>query len=169
MRWPVKSIIVGLMGPETAQLQKRWKIGTPAQRRRLVDVMIVITDTKMRTMNTNVEFIICALMIIFIVKILSQRSVMKRHILFHGVTAYTIESAPTIAPETLPIVQELRKELERVTRERNAAIKDLKECAVENYMECNYCKNEIKKYVSEICRNCNDGSNFEHRGEGNRS
>lgn len=76
---------------------------------------------------------------------------------------------PTIDPETLPIVQELRKELERVTKERNAAIKDLKECAVENYMECNYCKNEIKKYVSEICRNCNDGSNFEHRGEGNRS
>ena len=75
----------------------------------------------------------------------------------------------TIDPETLPIVQELRKELERVTRERDAAIRDLKECAVENYMECNYCKNEIKKYVSEICRNCNDGSNFEHRGEGNRS
>ena len=188
MRWPVKSIIVGLMGPETAQLQKRWKIGTPAQRRRLVDVMIVITDTKMRTMNTNVEFIICALMIIFIVKILSQRSVkkmrlidadalldkqealyMKRHILFHGVTAYTIESSPTIDPENLPIVRQLREELERVTKERNAAIKDLKECAVENYMECNYCKNEIKKYVSEICRNCNDGSNFEHCGEGNRS
>lgn len=50
----------------------------------------------------------------------------------------------TIDPETLPIVQELRKELERVTRERDAAIRDLKECAVENYMECNYCKNEIK-------------------------
>lgn len=80
-----------------------------------------------------------------------------------------VDCAPAIDPETLPIVQELRKELERVTRERNAAIKDLKECAVENYMECNYCKNEIKKYVSEICRNCNDGSNFEHRGEGNRS
>ena len=44
---------------------------------------------------------------------------MKRHILFHGVTAYTIESAPTIDPETLPIVQELRKELERVTKERD--------------------------------------------------
>ena len=44
---------------------------------------------------------------------------MKRHILFHGVTAYTIESSPTIDPETLPIVQELRKELERVTKERD--------------------------------------------------
>ena len=27
---------------------------------------------------------------------------MKRHILFHGVTAYTIESSPTIDLETLP-------------------------------------------------------------------
>lgn len=44
---------------------------------------------------------------------------MKRHILFHGVTAYTIESAPTIGPKTLPIVKELRKEQERVTRERD--------------------------------------------------
>ena len=33
----------------------------------------------------------------------------------------------TIAPETLPIVQELRKELEQVTRERDAAISDLYE------------------------------------------
>lgn len=38
---------------------------------------------------------------------------MKRHILFHGVTAYTIESSPTIDPETLPIVQGLRAELEQ--------------------------------------------------------
>lgn len=51
---------------------------------------------------------------------------MKRHILFHGVTAYTIESAPTINPETLPIVQELRKELERVTAERDELIRDMK-------------------------------------------
>lgn len=50
---------------------------------------------------------------------------MKRHILFHGVTAYTIESAPTIDPETLPIVQELCKELERVKEDRDAAISDL--------------------------------------------
>lgn len=53
---------------------------------------------------------------------------MKGHILFHGVTAYTIESAPTIDPETLPIVQELRKELERVTRERDDLIWDMKVC-----------------------------------------
>lgn len=76
-----------------------------------------------------------------------------------------------IDPETLPIVKRLRAELARVTAERDAAVKDLKrcaadlkDCAVENYMECNYCKNELEKYVSEICRNCKDGSNFEWRG-----
>lgn len=34
---------------------------------------------------------------------------MKGNVLFHGVTAYAIENAPTIGLETLPIVQELRK------------------------------------------------------------
>ena len=38
-----------------------------------------------------------------------------------------MDNTPTIDPETLPIVQELRKELERVTRERDAAIADLYE------------------------------------------
>lgn len=46
---------------------------------------------------------------------------MKRHILFHGVTAYTIESSPTVDPETLPVVRELRAELARVTEERDKA------------------------------------------------
>ena len=48
---------------------------------------------------------------------------MKRHILFQGVTAYTIESAPTIDPETLPIVKELREQLARVTTERDKALR----------------------------------------------
>lgn len=75
---------------------------------------------------------------------------MRGNILFHGVTAYVIENAPTIDPETLPIVQatkamcremikenrelskeldvsrrrsgDLSRELERVTRERDAAV-----------------------------------------------
>ena len=36
-----------------------------------------------------------------------------------------IDAAPTIDPETLPIVRQLREELERVTAERDAAIKEL--------------------------------------------
>ena len=64
---------------------------------------------------------------------------MKRHILFHGVTAYTIESSPTIDPETLPIVQELREQLAKVTAERDAAIADLKQAK----SECDFCKYAI--------------------------
>ena len=37
-----------------------------------------------------------------------------------------IHSAPTIDPETLPIVQELKEQLAKVTAERDAAIEDLK-------------------------------------------
>lgn len=44
---------------------------------------------------------------------------MKGHVLFHGVTAYAIENAPTIDPESLPILQQLRAELARVTAERD--------------------------------------------------
>lgn len=36
-----------------------------------------------------------------------------------------IQMMPTIDPETLPIVRQLRSELERVTAERDAAIKEL--------------------------------------------
>ena len=50
---------------------------------------------------------------------------MKGHVLFHGVTAYAIENAPTIDPESLPIVQQLRAELERVKAERDAVVRDM--------------------------------------------
>lgn len=67
---------------------------------------------------------------------------MKRHILFHGVTAYTIESSPTIDPETLPIVKELMAQLDRVTAERDAAIKDMEALmwfSGEGCKICNHC------------------------------
>ena len=35
------------------------------------------------------------------------------------------EASPTIDPETIPIVRQLREELARVTAERDAAVKDL--------------------------------------------
>lgn len=51
------------------------------------------------------------------------------NLLFHGVTAATIDAMPAVDPENLPIVQELREKLERVTAERDAAIKDRAELA----------------------------------------
>ena len=41
------------------------------------------------------------------------------------VEKFQIDRMPTIDPEILPIVRQLREELERVTAERDAAIKEL--------------------------------------------
>lgn len=49
---------------------------------------------------------------------------MKGHVLFHGVTAYAIENAPTIDPESLPVVQKLQAELWKAKAERDAAVKN---------------------------------------------
>ena len=38
-----------------------------------------------------------------------------------------VDAQPTIDPEALPIVRQLREELERVTAERDAAVKQLSE------------------------------------------
>ena len=38
----------------------------------------------------------------------------------------SLDDAPTIDPETLPIVRQLREDLARVTAERDAAVKDVK-------------------------------------------
>ena len=81
---------------------------------------------------------------------------MKRHILFHGVTAYTIESSPTIDPETLPIVQELREQLAKVTAERDALLKEVAgECGL--CLHYDTCKNSDKN-------TCFLGSEWEWRG-----
>lgn len=60
---------------------------------------------------------------------------------------HDIKSMPTIDLETLPIVQELRKQLEQVTKERNALLKELAgECGLcDNFKNCQkypvYCIN----------------------------
>lgn len=60
---------------------------------------------------------------------------------------HDIQASPTIDPETLPIVKQLREELERVTAERNAAIKDI-EAAMGSESTQN-----ILKYLCSICQN----------------
>lgn len=74
---------------------------------------------------------------------------MKGHVLFHGITAFSVENAPTIDPETLPLVQELRKQLEQVTAERDAAKRDIEKAMELSEHEvpgllCAFCeKNDI--------------------------
>lgn len=81
---------------------------------------------------------------------------MRGHILFHGVTAYAIENAPTIDPETLPIVQELREQLERVTQERDAAVEQLRgDCEKCAYYKVtwNGCTPDFECPLSDRCLN----------------
>ena len=81
---------------------------------------------------------------------------MKRHILFHGVTAYTIESSPTVDPETLPIVQELRAQLARVTAERDAAITDMEALMWFSGEGCRICSHCIEVHKTPYVRlGCN--------------
>lgn len=56
-----------------------------------------------------------------------------------------VDAAPTIDPESLPVVRQLREELARVTAERDAAIKDLEQ-AIDVYRDdegwdllCRFC------------------------------
>lgn len=48
---------------------------------------------------------------------------------------HDIDAMPTIYPETLPIVRELREKLERVTAERDVALKQLSDTC-----DCDACK-----------------------------
>lgn len=78
------------------------------------------------------------------------------------IRSMTDDGMPTIDPETLPIVQELRAELEKANKERDAAVNDLRDCAVEDYAECMYCSHRNKGTV--LCQNCIYGSNWEWIG-----
>ena len=56
----------------------------------------------------------------------------------------SIDDQPTIDPETLPIVRELREELERVTAERDAIKRDIEEAMKISELEfpgflCEFC------------------------------
>ena len=53
----------------------------------------------------------------------------------------SLDASPTIDPETLPIVRQLREELERVTAERDAAVSDLENIMAYNSDTCQSCKN----------------------------
>ena len=74
---------------------------------------------------------------------------------------HDIQASPTIDPEALPIVRQLRAELARVTAERNAAVNDLRGCSIESYAECMYC---IYRTAKSFCQNCQEGSEWKYRG-----
>lgn len=56
---------------------------------------------------------------------------------------------------------DLMDKLEKAERERDAAVKDLRECAIESCTECMYCSRGEK---DTLCWNCTNGSNWEWIG-----
>lgn len=80
-----------------------------------------------------------------------------------------LRGCETIDPESLPIVQQLRAELERVKAERDAAVSDLK-----TICDCDYCEGGCVSTEEEccmfcevegcLCRGCIGGVNWTWRG-----
>lgn len=86
-----------------------------------------------------------------------------------------IEAAPTIDPETLPVVKELRKQLARIMAERDAAVgalakaKSCEACAHAGVFAAGAC--ETADYecaacpAACTCRDCRDGSRWKWKGD----
>lgn len=80
------------------------------------------------------------------------------------------EISPTIDPETLPIVRQLREELERVTAERDAAIKELDEVTSEVDDLADFVDREIHPVIDynlylDLRENVDAVSMFQHEDE----
>ena len=58
-----------------------------------------------------------------------------------------VEAAPTIDPETIPIVRQLRAELDRVTAERDAALRELRSIQTHTRSLRDYVDDEIHPVV----------------------
>ena len=72
---------------------------------------------------------------------------------YHGVSRLLEEAAAAL--------EQLQAENEKFMRERDAAVKDLRECSIENRMECQYC---LYRTARSFCWDCTDGFNWKWRG-----
>lgn len=81
-----------------------------------------------------------------------------------------VQAMPTIDPEALPIVRQLREELERVTAERDAAIKELDEVTREVDDLADFVDREIHPVIDynlylDLRENVDAVSMFQHEDE----
>lgn len=85
-----------------------------------------------------------------------------------------IDNAQTVDPESLPIVQQLRADMETLISERDTAILNMKTFSEDWYkgnggFPCKYCKNQLPDgkcswYMQHNESNVCAGRNFEWRG-----
>lgn len=62
------------------------------------------------------------------------------------------------------LVKVQREKIERLERERDAAVEDVKELCTNPYSACHYCKSSNKEYVSNDCMDCANACNWQWRG-----
>lgn len=67
---------------------------------------------------------------------------------------YDIEELETIDPETLPIVQELKEQLAKVTAERDAAVDSLENICMYGDPPCKYCHEQGKCLFNDSPEYC---------------
>lgn len=64
--------------------------------------------------------------------------------------------------ELLARAEAAEARLEKVEKEKNTVINDLRVCSIEGFMECQYC---LYRTARSFCWDCTDGSNWRYRGE----
>lgn len=75
---------------------------------------------------------------------------------------YIIEEAATAIIDLLARAESAEARLEKVEKEKNTVINDLRVCSIEGFMECQYC---LYRTARSFCWDCTDGSNWRYRGE----
>lgn len=78
-----------------------------------------------------------------------------------GVFGMDCSDFEQIMTDTADLIRELLERAEKAERERDAAVRDLRERAIESCSECNDC---LYRTARSFCTDCNDGSNWKWRG-----
>ena len=73
-----------------------------------------------------------------------------------------VETAATVIVKLLARTEAAEARAEKAEKERDAAVSDLRGCAIESCAECMYC---LYRTAKSFCWNCTDGSNWKWKGQ----
>lgn len=144
MPFLAKSTTVVHTDARTEQKRKQFRTGTPVPRRRLYGVWSA-GHIRPKGPDSGIAVMGQAKPMTAIVIASTRKAVKKIRLIDADKLAAhlerRIEYAPTIDPETIPIVRQLREELSMVTAERDAAVSDIETAMAYPNDNCRFCKN----------------------------
>lgn len=73
-----------------------------------------------------------------------------------------MHNAKAAIEELLARAEAAEARAEKAEKERDAAVSDLRGCAIESCAECMYC---LYRTAKSFCWNCTDGSNWKWKGQ----